>query len=331
MVSCDFCGSRYEVADGIPKLVVDKELDTKLDTQTYSKLASFEPHALLNVHKEFSHALAAVGLEPRGAMLEIRTGAGMLTEAMLLHASFETIIASDVSLAFARQTRQRLERFSEIVDFVVCDRNRLPFRTASFELVLGRSVLHRLLHYRSILSGILRVLKPGGAAVFFEPVQAGKAYVAFLFRIILGMEAASGSIGLTDGEKLRMTNSVKGMTRSICISQDLETLSKLDDKYSFEPEDLCREGRELGFSAARYVAVPNVDPTYFPYLSMHLRNAGVRPEVIDKVRWLRAAFGETIGGVAGHRLTAPMGYFVFVKAASGARARPRPGVVEEAE
>jgi ubiquinone/menaquinone biosynthesis C-methylase UbiE/uncharacterized protein YbaR (Trm112 family) len=323
-VSCDFCGSRYEVVDDIPKLIVEKALDTKLDVAAYTKAASVAPQALLNVHKEFSHALQAVRLEPRGAMLEIGTGSGMLTEAMLEHAAFDAIISTDVSLAFTRNTKQRLARFADKVDFVVCDGNRLPFRSAGFELVLGRSVLHHLLNYRATLSTILKLLKPGGATVFFEPVQAGKTYIAFMFRIILGMDEATGMLGLTEDEKLRLNRGVRGMTKLISVSQDAETLGKLEDKYNFDIDDLCREAREVGFAAAHYVNVPNVDLSYFPYLSMHLRNFGVRPEIVQKVRFLKAAFADTIGGIAGPKLTAPMGYFVFVKAKPGGMAKARP-------
>src|SRR5205823_6237906 len=98
------------------------------------------------------HALAVTGRVLRGALLEIGAGPGLLTQAMATHANFDAIVATDVSLGFLLGAKARLESVSMPAHaFVACDAHTLPFRTSAFDVVLGRSVLHHLLHYKRAL------------------------------------------------------------------------------------------------------------------------------------------------------------------------------------
>jgi SAM-dependent methyltransferase len=312
-VTCIQCNQLYPVNSGIPQLFLGDVVDTKLDIETYKRLAFATPKAVANVYDQHQEILASLGYSFKGDALEIGAGTGLLTEALLRHSSLDYIISTDVSYAFASYTRDRLLEFESKLDLAVCDGNTLPFKVDAFDMVFGRSVLHHLLHYRQALSKVLNLLKPRGIAIFFEPVADGKALIAFMFKIILGMEEMTKAIGLTDEEKLRLTRGITGMTKAICLPQDEVSLSKLEDKYNFDPDKLCSEACDLGFKRAWHANIPNADLSYFPYLSMHLRNYGVRPEIVQKLSWMRAAFQETIGGVAGKKLRTPMGYFVFEK------------------
>jgi ubiquinone/menaquinone biosynthesis C-methylase UbiE/uncharacterized protein YbaR (Trm112 family) len=309
---CKNCGTEYASVDGILALVRPGTRDTALDVKTYAGFASVAPQALEATFQQFQHAVGeACALE--GTMLEIGTGTGLLTEAMLRHAKFQQIVSTDVSLAFLRHTRDRLRDVSDNLLLMACDGNVLPLRQRAFDFVLGRSVLHHLLHYQKTLSQIHELLRPGGTAIFFEPVQMGKALIAFMFRIILGVETSTGAIGLTPIEMGNLGRAVKDLTRSVSVKQSEAVLAKMEDKYIFDVDKLCDEARALGFEA-RYVDGPNMDYTYFSYLPMHLKSYGIRPEVAAKVGWLREAFGDTLGAVVPQKLTGPMGYFVFKKA-----------------
>ena len=311
-LTCRGCGATYALEGGIFALLPPGTQDTRLDLATYLKLAVTTPDAVRNVAEQFRHVLAVVGKGLDGTMLEIGAGTGLLTEAMARHGGFERIVSTDVSLAFLRHTRDRLAELP--VSFLACDGNTLPLRDGAFDVVLGRSVLHHLLHYRETLRRVHDLLRPGGVTVWFEPVQAGKAMIAFLFRIMLELDTATGALGLTEHEKSRMTAALKGLMKPVSVEG--VDLSRLEDKFNFAIDGLCTEALELGYATARYVNVPNVDRTYFGYLSMHLRSFGVRPEIVSRVAWLKQAFGDTLGAMAGPGMTAPMGYFVFGKAAA---------------
>jgi ubiquinone/menaquinone biosynthesis C-methylase UbiE/uncharacterized protein YbaR (Trm112 family) len=313
---CSECGSRFDVVDGIPLLMLSTTLNTRLDVATYARLAHVGPQAVANTHNEYRHALAAAGQTLQGSLLEIGTGTGLLTEAMMRHADFDRIISTDVSIGFLEHTKARLSDVPSSVAFVACDGNTLPFRNGGFDVVLGRSVLHHLLHYQETLRRIHDLLRPGGVVAFYEPVQSGKAVICFLFRIILGMDEQVGPIGLTPNERTIMTRAVRNMMRTATTEHSDADLAKIEDKYVFDIEKLCTQARALGFATARYVNSPVVDRSYFGYLSMHMRNYGIRPEIVTKLGWLKSAFADTIGAVAGARLSAPMGYFVFERAAA---------------
>ena len=67
-------------------------------------------------------------------------------------------------------------------DFQVMDAERLAFRDGSFDLVFGRDILHHL-DLAPALAQISRVLRPGGVAIFYEPmgvnpaIKIGRAHV----------------------------------------------------------------------------------------------------------------------------------------------------------
>lgn len=68
---------------------------------------------------------------------------------------------SETGIAKAKDT------YCDRASFYVGDAHKMPFSDNSFDLVVGRSILHHL--YLDIaLREIWRVLRPGGNAIFFE-------------------------------------------------------------------------------------------------------------------------------------------------------------------
>ncbi|OGA14256.1 MAG: hypothetical protein A3D95_10085 [Betaproteobacteria bacterium RIFCSPHIGHO2_12_FULL_69_13] len=64
------------------------------------------------------------------------------------------------------------------LDARVMDAQRLEFADASFDVVLGRAILHHL-DYQAAIGQIHRVLRPGGTAVFMEPLRDNPAWQLF--------------------------------------------------------------------------------------------------------------------------------------------------------
>jgi SAM-dependent methyltransferase len=86
-----------------------------------------------------------------------------------------SLVGIDVSDALVAQARDRG------VDARVMDANRLQFADASFDTVVGGAVLHHL-DYDAAIREIHRVLRPGGAAIFIEPLRDNPAWK--LFRLL---------------------------------------------------------------------------------------------------------------------------------------------------
>jgi SAM-dependent methyltransferase len=66
------------------------------------------------------------------------------------------------------------ERYSNIGRFQVMDAHKTDFPDRRFDLIVGRAILHHLDFQIAILE-IHRILKPGGKAVFMEPLRDNPA------------------------------------------------------------------------------------------------------------------------------------------------------------
>lgn len=87
----------------------------------------------------------------------------------------------DISPEAVRQGQARAAKAGVTVDFQVMDAQALTFPDQSFDLVFGRAILHHLDLVRS-MTEISRVLRPGGTAIFLEPL--GHNPVINLFRAL---------------------------------------------------------------------------------------------------------------------------------------------------
>jgi SAM-dependent methyltransferase len=102
-------------------------------------------------------------------VLEYGCGLGELT--ILLARSGANVTTFDLSPASVDFTRRRAERdgVADRVRFVVAAGESLPFPDASFDLAVGKAVLHHLDPVAGAAE-LARVLKPNGRAAFSEPL-----------------------------------------------------------------------------------------------------------------------------------------------------------------
>lgn len=70
---------------------------------------------------------------------------------------------SSVGIATAR------ERYGHLADFHVMDAHRTDFADNTFDLIVGQSILHHL-DWTTAIQELQRILKPGGKAIFTEPL-----------------------------------------------------------------------------------------------------------------------------------------------------------------
>jgi SAM-dependent methyltransferase len=88
---------------------------------------------------------------------------------------YEGIDISDIAITNATQ------RFgSETVKFHVMDAMNMTFEDAQFDLVFGSGIIHHLDTEQS-MKDIFRVLKPGGTAIFWEPLGMNPLIEAYRY------------------------------------------------------------------------------------------------------------------------------------------------------
>jgi len=118
--------------------------------------------------RAFRDCLAGEGLTGK-RILEY--GSGAAAEAFFLAHEGAQVVGIDISPVAVEQGRERAARegLEDRIEFRVMDAEHLEFADQTFDIVCGSAILHHLdisLAYREIA----RVLRPGGAAVFVEPL-----------------------------------------------------------------------------------------------------------------------------------------------------------------
>lgn len=105
-------------------------------------------------------------------------GCGSGQSAVALRARGARLIALDISPHLLEVARKRLEAHALTGDteFVLASGHQMPIPDASVDVVFGSAILHHL-DLRHAATEVHRVLRPGGYAVFKEPVRESRLFV----------------------------------------------------------------------------------------------------------------------------------------------------------
>lgn len=111
-------------------------------------------------------------VKPRAAGAQVlEFGCGDSSYAVKLNQWGGSVTAIDISDEAIEETRKRVaeEGFLNATTLLRMNAEALDFPDGSFDLVIGRAILHHL-DLDKAYAAIARVLKPGGAAIFLEPL-----------------------------------------------------------------------------------------------------------------------------------------------------------------
>ena len=107
---------------------------------------------------------------PGGVVLDYGCFTGDLYQQLAPHQPLR-IVGIDISTQGIETARAR---FGSGAEYLVMDAHRTTFADATFDLVVGRSILHHL-DWEVAIREVSRILKPGGVAVFTEPLGGNPA------------------------------------------------------------------------------------------------------------------------------------------------------------
>jgi ubiquinone/menaquinone biosynthesis C-methylase UbiE/uncharacterized protein YbaR (Trm112 family) len=311
--ACAFCAAAFPVTQGVPDFVPRGDKGTMLDKVDYDAVHMIDAKVVSSIGREWAEVLRDLGATG-GDLLEIGSGTGALTLGLQEQGIARSLVASDISMKFMLGLKAMAAGRAP-VEMVVCDANRLNFKDGSFDVVVGRSILHHLVGYEETLRQVCRLLRPGGVGVFYEPILQGKVIPALYARLAFEADGASAHPVFSETDRNKIVSFVRHITKASWYPQDPAELAKIEDKYIFDLDAMARLAAQTGYGAfhlhLRAAAV--VDPTYWSYFVQHMRLLGVDPAKLAGFKWIGAAFGQTWGLMFKHRLVAPMGFFVFRK------------------
>lgn len=311
-IECPRCSVTFPVVDGIPVVIKDAAVGTALVASTYDEQHLISQNTVANDGARWKQIIDHLGLEPESAM-EIGAGTGLLTQGLLDQGAVGKLIVTDVSHTFLEIIARRTNAHPTPVSFVACDANEQHFKPESFDLTVGRSVLHHLLDYELTLRHHCSMLKPGGVSVFLEPVLEGKTMVTLLASLLVTCDEQSSTPHLDPEERQRIRRVIRHQMKAKLVPQDRESLAKMEDKYIFEIPRMKEVGKNVGFSDVEFINYGDVDPSYWPYLSRILQMHGVPQARIEPYKWLGSVLADTYGRMFSESLATPMGFFVFRK------------------
>jgi SAM-dependent methyltransferase len=145
----------------------DFQARQRADTFTHQpERFRFNDDAYLDHESWVRPALEQLGDLRGQRVLDFGCGHGMA--AVLLARRGAEVTAFDLSPGYLAEARARARANGVTIDLIQADGERLPFADESFDRIWGNAILHHL-DLRRTARELLRVLRPGGVAVFCEP------------------------------------------------------------------------------------------------------------------------------------------------------------------
>lgn len=286
-IRCAGCSKNFAIEDGVWDFRIDRTLDTQLDLNTYDEQHHISESASLSIFQLYEKAFEYGKVDRRGRALEIGSGTGNLTTALVRHSRFQEIHCSDISLRFMKRLTEKLGA-PQILHRYLFDANFLPFRSGVFDVVVGHSILHHLMHFEKTVSEAHRVLRSGGVAVFGEPMIETNALVYLAAAQILKCNSLLPTSMLSP-VTAQALDTISGWGERVMshLSNRNQSVAAEEDKFIF-PSNYMRELAErCGFSSyqlMQYAPVGNLAEVVKRELDRILRGTKA---VVDEIDYFR--------------------------------------------
>ena len=144
----------------------------------------------MGLHRAWkAYAVWVANLRPGDQVLDIAGGTGDLALAFAKKVGATgRVVHTDINEAMLRTGRDRLLDAGIALPTLVCDAEKLPFASDSFDLVSVAFGLRNMTHKDAALAQMNRVLKPGGKLLVLEFSKVAKpletAYDWYSFKVL---------------------------------------------------------------------------------------------------------------------------------------------------
>ena len=159
----------------------------------------------MGLHRAWkAYTVAVANLREGQSVLDIAGGTGDLARAFARKVGPKgTVVHTDINEAMLRQGRDRLIDEGLALPTLLCDGEKLPFASGSFDLVSVAFGLRNMTHKDVALAEMNRVLKPGGRLLVLEFSKVAeplsKAYDWYSFKVLPRI----GQLVANDGDSYR--------------------------------------------------------------------------------------------------------------------------------
>ena len=188
----------------------------------------------LGLHRAWkAYTVAVADVRPGQCVLDIAGGTGDLARAFAAKVGADGLVVhTDINEAMLVRGRDRLIDDGIVVPAALCDAEKLPFASGSFDLVTVAFGLRNMTHKEAALSEMARVLKVGGRLLVLEfskvaaPLE--KAYDWYSFNVLPKL----GRLFAGDAESYRY------LAESIRVHPDQATLKAMMKDAGFAHVDV---------------------------------------------------------------------------------------------
>ena len=197
--------------------------------------------------------LDALGVEPRGIAIDFGSGFGNTVIPLLENYRDLAIVATDISpdllAILLREVRKR--GIGDRCAAVALDAQRDYFAEGFADIVFGGAVLHHLAEPDALLKTVLRILKPGGHAIFFEPFENGHSVLRLAYEEILQRAKAEQAAGPGFDFLAGLVKDIAVRSHRRAYPGFSEAWFNLDDKWLFTHSYFDRMRHLTGASELR--------------------------------------------------------------------------------
>ena len=135
------------------------------------------------------YTITVANPQPGQQVLDIAGGTGDLSLAFAKRVGpTGRVVHTDINEAMLREGRNRLLDLGQVLPTMVCDAEKLPFSSDSFDFVSVAFGLRNMTHKDQALAEMCRVLKPGGKLLVLEFSRVAKplekAYDWYSFNVL---------------------------------------------------------------------------------------------------------------------------------------------------
>lgn len=228
-------------------------------------------------------------LEPKGLAVDFGSGFGNTVIPLLENFHQLNIVATDISpdllAILLREVRKR--GLSERCAAVAFDAQNDYFVPGCADIVFGGAVLHHLIDPSALLNTAMKVLKPGGHAIFFEPFENWYSVLRLAYEEILRRAEASRESGAGFDFLRALAVDIAARTHRRSYPGMLDRWADLDDKWLFTPSSIERMCDVAGASSVRIHPFNAPDRPFTAQTRSALKNyAGLDPdEAIPAWAW----------------------------------------------